>query len=110
MIPFDEAGFYNAPHLDDYFTDKERFPYFIYADGALAGFALVYKRAEAPEPLDWTIAEFFIAYPYRRKGVGTFVMEELFRQYKGEWQIKYHSKNVGSEIFRHKIASEASGG
>ncbi len=39
-----------------------------------------------------------------------FVMEELFRQYKGEWQIKYHSKNVGSEIFRHKIASEASGG
>lgn len=110
MIPFDEAGLYNDPHLDDYFTDPARHPYFISVDGKRAGLVLVSKRAEAHAPLDWTIAEFFIAYPYRRKGVGMFVMEELFRQYKGEWQIKYHSKNVGSEIFRHKIASEASGG
>lgn len=110
LIPFDETGLFRDPHIDDYFTDKTRFPYFIYADGKLAGFALVNKHAEAPAPLDWAVAEFFVAYGYRRKGVGTFIMKELFNRHKGVWQIKYHSKNAGSKIFWQKIASEASGG
>lgn len=110
LIPFDENGLYNDPHIDSYFTDHDRFPYFIRVDNKLAGFALVFKRAECPAPLDWAVAEFFIAYGYRKKGVGTAVMKMLFERYKGIWQIKYHPKNKSSEIFWQKIANEASGG
>lgn len=110
LIPFNDRGLYDDPHIGDYFTDNDRFPNFIYVDGKLAGFALVFKRAECPAPLDWAVAEFFIAYQYRRKGVGTFVMKELFRRYQGVWQIKYHPKNRVSELFWQKIADEASGG
>lgn len=110
LIPFDETGLFRDPHIDDYFTDKTRFPYFIYADGRLAGFALVNKRAEAPAPLDWAVAEFFVAYGYRRKSVGSAAVKELFTRHKGVWQIKYHSKNAGSKIFWQNIAREASGG
>ncbi len=110
LIPFDENGLYNDPYLGEYFTDKTRFPFFIYADGKLAGFALINKHAECPAPLDWAVAEFFVAYQYRRSGVGTAVMKMLFERFKGVWQIKYHPKNTGSEIFWQKIASEASGG
>lgn len=110
LIPFDENGLFNDPHLGDYFTENDRFPFFIYADGKLAGFALINQHAECPAPLDWAVAEFFIAYQYRRNGVGTAVMKMLFEQFKGVWQIKYHSKNKASELFWQKIASEASGG
>lgn len=110
MIPFDENGLFNDPHLSDYFTDKTRFPFFIYADGKLAGFALVFKRAECPAPCDWGVAEFFVAYGYRRMGVGTAVMKMLFERFRGIWQIKYHSKNKGSELFWQKVANEAASG
>lgn len=111
LIPFDDNGLFNDPHLGEYFTDKTRFPFFIYAGGKLAGLALVFKRAECSSaPCDWAVAEFFVAYPYRRSGVGTAVMKMLFERFKGVWQIKYHSKNKGSEIFWQKIAEEASGG
>ena len=110
QIPFDETGLYRDSHVDSYFREQGRFSYLIYVDGKLAGLALICKRAEASVPLDWAVAEFFIAYQYRRKGVGTYVMKQLFAQYKGVWQIKYHPKNQASEIFWQKIASEASGG
>ena len=110
MIPFDETGLYSDPHIDDYFTNNDRIPYLIYADGKLAGLALINQHAECPAPLDWAVAEFFIAYQYRRQGVGTSVMKMLFERHRGIWQIKYHSKNKGSEIFWTKIADEASGG
>lgn len=108
LIPFDENGLFNDPHLCDYFTDKDRFPFFIYADGKLAGFVLINQHAECPAPLDWAVAEFFVAYQYRRKGVGTTAMKMLFERFKGVWHIKYHSKNTASEAFWQKIAKEAS--
>lgn len=109
LLPFDDTGLFRDSHIDSYFTDENRIPYFIYVDGKLAGLALVFKHAEGPAPLDWAIAEFIIAYQYRRKGVGTAVMKMLFEHYKGIWQIKYHPKNKGSEIFWQKIAAEVSG-
>lgn len=110
LIAFDENGLFDDPYLDFYFTDPARHPFFIYADGRLAGLALINKHAECPAPLDWAVAEFFVAYPYRRQGVGAAAMKELFQNFKGVWQIKYHPKNAGSEIFWKRIASEASCG
>ncbi len=106
---FDETGLFRDPSIERYFTEQDRYSYFIYVDEKLAGFVFVYKRAECDEPLDWAIGEFFVAYPYRRSGVGAYVMNQLFLQYKGIWQIRYHPKNIGSEKFWQKIAATASG-
>ena len=105
---FDETGLFRDSSVKRYFPEQNRYPYFIYVNHKLAGFAFVYKRAECDAPLDWAIGEFFVSYPYRKSGVGTIVMNQLFEQYKGIWQIKYHPKNTGSEIFWQKIANEAS--
>lgn len=108
LLPYGDNGLFNDTHIDSYFTDPERFPFFLYADGELAGLALVFKRAECPAPLDWAVAEFFVSYRFRRKGVGTAAMKQLFERFRGIWQIKYHPKNCGSEIFWRKIAGEFS--
>src|SRR5947209_454946 len=57
-------------HLDSYWTEPERTPYLIRAGGHLAGFALVNRFSHSGLPLDFAIAEFFVARKHRRGGVG----------------------------------------
>lgn len=42
----DEHGYYNYSHLDNYWTDETRYPFFIKVNGNLAGFVLVYSLCE----------------------------------------------------------------
>ena len=102
---FDENGLFGYRYLDTYWTDPKRHAYFIRADGRLAGFVLVNSHAAVKEkPIDWAVAEFFVAYPYRRQGVATAAMLQVFAQHPGRWQIKYHPKNTGSAVLWNKLA------
>ena len=65
---FGEDGLFGYPYLSSYWDEGARRAYFILADGALAGFALVNRHPACPCPLDWAVAEFFVAYPYRGQG------------------------------------------
>lgn len=109
-LPFDDNGLFGYEYLDEYFTENDRFAYFIYADGQLAGFALLNKYPECDRPIDWSIAEFFVSYNFRRQGVATEVIEQIFAKHKGCYHIKYHRKNTASVIFWNKIARKYSGG
>ena len=109
-MPFNQDGLYNYTYLDSYFTSSNRFAYFIFADKHLAGFAMVNNRAECDRRVDWSIAEFFVAYPYRQQGAGSKAMEKLFEKHKGFWNIKYHPKNTVSKSFWTKIADKYSCG
>ena len=109
-IPFGGDGLYHYRYLDLYWTEEGRAAYLIYADGNLCGFALINKYPECGRPLDWSVAEFFVSYNYRRQGVGTAAMDEIFRLHRGVWQIKYHPRNTASKCFWTKIADNASGG
>ena len=91
--------------LPTYFEGRDdRAAYLIYAEESLAGFALINRIAECDRPLDWAVAEFFVAYPFRRNGVGSAAMEQVFARHSGRWQIKYHSKNLPSAAFWNGIA------
>lgn len=103
-IPFGPDGLFHYWPLDAYWTEEGRAAYFILADHALAGFVLINRHPEADHPLDWAIAEFFVAYPYRRKGVGSAAMAQVFQHHKGRWQIKYHTKNLPSVAFWNGLA------
>ena len=103
-IPFGADGRYHYWPLDLYWTEADRAAYFILVDGNLAGFAMLNAHPECDRPLDWAVAEFFVAYPYRRSGVGSRVMELLFQRHKGVWHIKYHPANTISVAFWNGVA------
>ena len=75
LLAFNEEGLFGYDYLDNYWTEADRAAYFIRVEGRLAGFVLLYRHAERRDrPVDWSVAEFFVAYPYRRRGVGSAAM------------------------------------
>lgn len=101
---FDNNGLFGYKYLNNYFTEESRHAYFIYVDDILAGFALINKYKECEKPIDWSMAEFFVSYNFRRQGVATEVVRQIFSFHKGWWHIKYHKKNVASVVLWNKIA------
>ena len=111
LLAFNEEGLFGYDYLDNYWTEADRAAYFIRVEGRLAGFVLLYRHAERRDrPVDWSVAEFFVAYPYRRRGVGSAAMAEVFARYPGHWQIGYHPKNLGSAAFWRSAAEKAASG
>ena len=99
---------YGYKYLDNYFTDNDRYAYFIYCDSKLAGFALIRQNPKCERSVNWSIAEFFVTYNYRRQGVATEAVKQLFKMHKGYYHINYHKKNIASELFWNKIVSSFS--
>ena len=60
-------GLYGYDWLDCYWTEKNRWAFFITADGKLAGFVMVSDFPELPgEKCDYALAEFFVMNRYKR--------------------------------------------
>ena len=55
-----ELGLYGYDYLDHYWTEKDRWAFFIYVSQKLAGFAMVNTYPEVEETTDYTLAEFFV--------------------------------------------------
>lgn len=108
LLAFNEDGLFGYGYLDSYWSEAGRAAYFIRAEGRLAGFVLLNRHGQRRDrPVDWSVAEFFVAYPYRRRGVGSAAMAEVFARYPGDWQIMYHPKNHGSASFWRGAAEKA---
>ena len=105
-----DLGLYGYSYLDNYWTEKGRWAFFLKADGKLAGFAMVNDYPEAGDPLDYCMSEFFVMYKYRRCGLGTWAAYELFRRFPGLWQLKRTPRNESSVVFWDKVVSGFTGG
>lgn len=103
-------GLFGYDWLDCYWTEPNRWAYFILADGALAGFAMVNDYPEAGRKTDFSMSEFFVMYPFRRAGVGKAAAQALFRAHTGSWQLKYHPKNVISVRFWNAVVADFTAG
>jgi ribosomal protein S18 acetylase RimI-like enzyme len=66
-------------YFEAYWSQHDRVPFFIEADGEIAGFCLVRLRAGA-----WTIAEFTVVPESRRKGVGRRAVVALSDSARGD--------------------------
>ncbi|MGN1341516.1 MAG: GNAT family N-acetyltransferase [Oscillospiraceae bacterium] len=103
----DENGLYGYEYLDCYFTEENRFPYFIKVDGKLAGFAMISDYPEVPDrQTDFCLSEFFVMHKYRRSGVGREVVRQLLERHHGRWQLKRHPNNTASVHFWNKVIAE----
>lgn len=101
-----KLGLYGYNYLDCYWTEENRWAFFIVVDGNLAGFVMINDYPEVDEATDYSLAEFFVMYKYRRSGVGRSAAMKVFDMFHGKWQLKRHPKNIASVHFWNKVVSE----
>jgi len=94
-----QFGLYDYDYLDNYWTEENRFAFFILVDKNLAGFVMVNDYPEVIEGTDYTMSEFFVMHKYRKSGVGRYAANYIFDKFRGKWQLKRHPKNASSVHF-----------
>ena len=99
-------GLFGYDYLDIYWTEENRFPYFIKVENILAGFVMINNYNETKLDTNYTVSEFFIMYKYRRKGVGKYAVKYILEKHKGKWQLSFHPNNENSKVFWIKIIDE----
>lgn len=103
-----EKGLYDPlPHLDEYWTDKNRFPFLISYKERPIGFVLVNKVA-TESSTDWNMAEFFIISSCRRKGMGRYVAQQIIQKFPGAWEIAVLLENKPAYFFWKSIVDQIS--
>jgi predicted acetyltransferase len=100
-----KLGLYGYNYLDNYWTEDNRWAFFIKVDEKLGGFVMINSYQEAEET-DYSMAEFFVMYKYRRNGVGKYAAIKTFDMFHGKWQLKRHPKNTASVYFWNKVIAE----
>ena len=102
-----EKAEFDYKYFDKYFTDKDRFAYFIKEEnsGKLLGFAMINQHTEIFSH-GWSIAEFLIIPKYRRLGIGRKVAFALFNQFKGNWEVSPSFGSKKALAFWKKTISE----
>ncbi|ULQ58630.1 GNAT family N-acetyltransferase [Brucepastera parasyntrophica] len=103
-------GLYGYDYLDYYWTEENRFIYFIKADDKLAGFVMISDYPEINIETNYSVSEFFVMHKYRKSGIGTFAAKYIFDKYKGAWQLRYHPENRTSKLFWNKVVREYTNG
>ncbi|MCD4687313.1 MAG: GNAT family N-acetyltransferase [Anaerolineae bacterium] len=107
----DEHGLYDYPRIDHYWTENTRYPFLVWIDNHIAGFALVRELEETEaDTLAYSIAEYFILRKYRRQGAGKEVAFRLFDRFRGRWHVGQYVKNEPSHIFWRKVINEYTNG
>lgn len=95
------------PRLDEYWTDPMRAVYFIRADSALAGFALLNRHSHVGGAVDVNVGEFFVARPYRRAKVASTAVALLVAANPGEWEVAISQQNLPAQAFWPRAIADA---
>lgn len=107
----DERGMYGYPYLDYYWTEENRYAYFIKINNKLAGFAMVCGHCYVSDDTDTLfMAEFFVMKKYRKQGVGKEAACEVLKMHPGKWELTVHPNNPGALVFWKKTAEAVARG
>ena len=102
-----ENGLYRInKYINLYWLEEERHPYILKCDGKIAGFVLERFNEDGMNE----IAEFFVLNKYRKHEAGTFMANEMFKKYKGKWEIRTLLKNKQAQEFWRKVVKSVSRG
>ena len=96
-------------HLDVY-KRQDRYPFLVKVDGKLAGLVLVKRGSEVSgNRAVWDMAEFFVLRGCRRRGIGTQVAHEVWKQFPGPWEVRVMKSNVSAHDFWTRAISAFTG-
>ncbi|MDR0261210.1 MAG: GNAT family N-acetyltransferase [Comamonas sp.] len=87
-------------YLPLYWTEPGRFPYFILADGQVAGFALIRTLDESPI---FEMAEFCVSKSHRGLAVGRAAARNLFAKHQGHWRVTVMPENLAGLQFWRSV-------
>jgi predicted acetyltransferase len=100
-------------HLDTarFFGQRGSRVYVARADGKLAGFALVMRKAARARDVEqvWYMSEFFVMRKYRRRGVGATLAASVFDQHDGVWEVAQMRVNLPAQAFWRKVIGRYTG-
>ncbi len=106
-----EYGYFGYKHIDDYWNEEGRYPFFIRVNGKLAGLVLVRSCCEHNHlPNPHNIAEFFVMKKYRQKGVGRMAATMIFDMFHDGWEVSQWINNVPAQNFWGKVIADYTDG
>ena len=106
-----EYGYFGYEHIDAYWNEEGRYPFFIRANAKLAGLVLERSCCEHNNlPNPHNIAEFFVMKKYRHKGVGRAAAMKIFDMFPGGWEISQWINNLPAHNFWSKVIAEYTNG
>jgi predicted acetyltransferase len=104
-----EVGHREPDLLLRWFADPTAQVLTILYDDEPVGFAMVRRRSSAPAA-EFSMAEFFIARTWRRRGIGAHAVRLLFDRFDGHWLISEHARNTAAVNFWRRVVSTYTGG
>ncbi|MDR3284463.1 MAG: GNAT family N-acetyltransferase [Treponema sp.] len=110
MKHLEDGGEYR--YLASYWTKADYIPYFILADGEIAGFVLLNKYfwILPREKNNYGVAEIYVKPDFRRKGIAKRAMFRVFELHPGNWEIRPLDGSVDAQTFwEHTLEMYTSG-
>jgi predicted acetyltransferase len=92
-----EHGRFEYEYLDHYWTEPQRYAFFIRRTRDLAGFVMVNAHTASGAALG--IAELFVLRRHRRAGVGRTAAALAFERFPGSWEVVTDRENVPAGAF-----------
>jgi predicted acetyltransferase len=112
-----EFGLYDYEYLDHYWTEGNRYPYLVRVNGKLAGFVLLRRASYIhhgelgdKQQTPMSVAEFFVMRKYRRRGIGTHIITNLFDRFPGRWEVAELANDHEAQSFWRKVITDYTGG
>lgn len=108
----DDEARWTPSYLDDMLSRPMCHCLLARSGGAAAGFALVATQPfpYMPADADAHLAEFFVAKPYRRRGLGRAVAEATLRRFPGRWNLAVVDANAPAFAFWRNVVAELTAG
>jgi len=100
-----EIGHREPDQLQRWLVDRSANLLTILDDQQPAGFAMVARETHASREADLRMAEFFVARPYRRRGVGRSAVRLILDRFAGRWEIIEYSRNPAAVNFWRSVVS-----
>ncbi len=104
----DEVGHTGSDQVARWFADPTAQVLLILAGGQPAGFAMVARPTAAKA--DYRMAEFFIARPHRRRGIGRAAVPLILDRFAGRWEIEESLRNAAAVSFWRRTVARYTGG
>ena len=103
-----EVGHREPDQIHRWFGDPNAFPLIILKAAEPVGFALVARArnlSHAQPPVDYRMAEFFIARTRRRLGIGETAVQLILSRFAGRWEITEYLRNAGAVSFWRRVVA-----
>ncbi len=100
-----EIGHREPDQIAHWFGDPNTYPLVIMRGDETVGFARVVRvlpTARQPR-IDYRLAEFFIARPRRRLGIGQTAVQLILSRFAGRWEITEYLRNATAVSFWRRV-------